>query len=293
MIPSPNLVWVVLCVSLGFSAWAGADSTDPSCDTADPSHGVLANMLDAHAAVSYSGSLLLERMGERQFLTVSWPIGPEEGGLRTMNSAVNPKLRSWPAPAGSAGRLCDLLEVYAPSVEPGRVIAGRSTQRLTLKPKDTLRLGHVIDVDQRTGVVLGMLTVAADGKALERYEFAQINLNPVEADSTQNAPSALSQKKSRLASQATVLPGYFVISEEVSRGSFVVSDGLAMASVFVEPLPLSAPVGEGLVTHGATLTYTRGVRTAAGGMLISVLGEIPLVTARLLADAVRPSGDGP
>jgi len=71
----------------------------------------------------------------------------------------------------------------------------------------------------------------------------------------------------------------------------VVSDGLAMASVFVEPLPLSAPFGEGLVTHGATLTYTRGVRTAAGGMLISVLGEIPLVTARLLADAVRPSGD--
>jgi negative regulator of sigma E activity len=41
------------------------------------------------------------------------------------------------------------------------------------------------------------------------------------------------------------------------------------------------------------LTYTRGVRTAAGGILISVLGEIPLVTARLLADAVRPSGDGP
>lgn len=285
------LVWVVARASVGLSAWAGADSTDASCELADPSHGVLADMLDAHAAVSYSGSLLLERMGERQFLTVSWPIGPEVGGLRTMNSAVNPKLRSWPAPAGSAGRLCAILEVYAPSIEAGRVIAGRSTQRLTLKPKDTLRLGHVIDVDHMTGVALGMLTVAADGKALERYEFAQINLNPDEVRSIQNAPFATSHKNSRLASQVSVLPGYFVVDEEVSRGSFVVSDGLAMASVFVEPLPLSAPFGEGLVTHGATLTYTRGVRTAAGGMLISVLGEIPLVTARLLADAVRPSGD--
>jgi negative regulator of sigma E activity len=36
------------------------------------------------------------------------------------------------------------------------------------------------------------------------------------------------------------------------------------------------------------LTYTRGVRSGSGGLLISVLGEVPFVTARLLADAVRP-----
>ena len=68
----------------------------------------------------------------------------------------------------------------------------------------------------------------------------------------------------------------------------MVSDGLATASVFVEPLPAGAPVGEGAIIEGATLTYTRGVRSASGGLLISVLGEVPFVTARLLADAVRP-----
>ena len=57
---------------------------------------------------------------------------------------------------------------------------------------------------------------------------------------------------------------------------------------FVKPLPPGAPVGEGAVIEGATLTYTRGVRSSAGGLLISVLGEVPMVTARLLADAVRP-----
>ena len=60
------------------------------------------------------------------------------------------------------------------------------------------------------------------------------------------------------------------------------------ASVFVEPLPAGAPVGEGAIIEGATLTYTRGVRSGSGGLLISVLGEVPFVTARLLADAVRP-----
>ena len=89
----------------------------------------------------------------------------------------------------------------------------------------------------------------------------------------------------------SVVPGYFLLSEDADRGVFVVSDGLATASIFVEPLPPGAPVGEGAVIEGATLTYTRGIRSAAGGLLISVLGEVPVVTARLLADAVRPSGE--
>ena len=72
----------------------------------------------------------------------------------------------------------------------------------------------------------------------------------------------------------------------------MVSDGLATASIFVEPLPAGAPAGEGAIIEGSTLTYTRGVPTASGGLLISVLGEVPMVTARLLADAVRPPREG-
>ena len=80
------------------------------------------------------------------------------------------------------------------------------------------------------------------------------------------------------------------MSEDLVNGVFVVSDGLATASIFVEPLPAGAPPGEGAVIEGATLTYTRGVTGAEGRLLISVLGEIPVVTARMLADAVRPPG---
>jgi sigma-E factor negative regulatory protein RseB len=69
---------------------------------------------------------------------------------------------------------------------------------------------------------------------------------------------------------------------------------LATASVFLEPLPPGAAPGEAGVIEGATLAYTRGVSVAGQkGVLISVLGEVPMVTARLLADAIRPTNDDP
>ena len=117
---------------------------------------------------------------------------------------------------------------------------------------------------------------------LERYEYASIDY---QAGSERDP---LAGKQREYERGRSVVPGYFVMSEDADRGVFVVSDGLATASIFVEPLPPGAPVGEGAVVEGATLTYTRGVRSAAGGLLISVLGEVPVATARLLADAVRP-----
>jgi hypothetical protein len=48
-----------------------------------------------------------------------------------------------------------------------------------------------------------------------------------------------------------VVPGYFVVAEDHEQGVFVVSDGWATASVFVEPLSPTAPSGEGAVIDGA------------------------------------------
>ena len=256
---------------------------DLACNLDTPSEQALFKLLQASSHQQYNGTVLYERAGSRQFVTVSSPVdAASQGVLRRMNAQVDPAPESWPAPFDSPQRACDVAAVYLPALESGRTVAGRSTQRLTLRPRDTLRLTHLIDMDSETGLALAMATLGSEGKMLERYEYASIDYQAA------SERDPLAGKQREYERGRSVVPGYFVLSEDADRGVFVVSDGLATASIFVEPLPPGAPVGEGAVIEGATLTYTRGVRSAAGGLLISVLGEVPVATARLLADAVRP-----
>ena len=258
---------------------------DQQCNLVTEGEQALERMLLASADVRFAGTVLYERAGSRQFLTVARPQTQGMGELRRMNAQANPRAEIWPAPIRSKDRICDVAAVYVSSVEAGRVVAGRNTERLTLRPRDTLRLAHVFDLDSASGLALAMATVGPDGQMLERYEYAAIDYQERAADDL--ATEAAVKVASVYTRGRAVIPGYFVVSEDPDRGIFVVSDGLATTSVFVEPLPAGAPAGEGAVIEGATLTYTRGVPSTNGGLLISVLGEVPVVTARLLADAVR------
>jgi hypothetical protein len=254
----------------------------PLCELTSPAEQALGKVLASPSDFSFEGTLLLERAEGREFLEVKWPEPAGGGSFRRMNTTVDPVVEPWPAPVGSPLRTCNVLRLYSLSLEEGRIIAGRKTDRLTLRPRDSLRLPHRINIDRDTGMALAMATAGPDGQMLERYEYAEIRYGArVAADSE---PAEVTRR----VRESVVVPGFFLILEEPDGGVFVVSDGLATASVFVEPLPLGAPGGEGAVIEGATLSYTRGVPGVGGGLLISVLGEVPLVTARLLADAVRP-----
>ena len=277
---------VALCLLMPTLVVAQPDVASPSdviCNLDTPPEQALLKMLQASAHQRYEGTVLYERAGSRQFVTVSSPADHAgQGMLRRMNAQADPLPENWPVPFDSPQRACDVAAVYLPTLESGRTIAGRATQRLTLRPRDTLRLTHLIDMDSVTGLALAMATVGSEGNMLERYEYASIDYQ----SASERDPLDKGQREYERG--RSVVPGYFLLSEDADRGVFVVSDGLATASIFVEPLPPGAPVGEGAVIEGATLTYTRGVRSSAGGLLISVLGEVPMVTARLLADAVRP-----
>ena len=260
-----------------------ASPSDPVCSLDTPPEQALFKMLQASAHQRYEGTVLYERAGSRQFVTVSSHIDSAgQGVLRRMNAQADPLPESWPVPFDSPQRACDVAKVYLPTLDSGRTIAGRATQRLTLRPRDTLRLTHYIDIDDVTGFALAMATMGSEGNMLERYEYASIDYQSASERDLLDTGQTEYERGRR------VVPGYFVLSEDADRGVFVGGDGLAAASIFVGPLPPGAPAGEGAVIEGATLTYTRGVRSAAGGLLISVLGEVPMVTARLLADAVRP-----
>ena len=261
----------------------GLAQADEQCVLGAPPDKALAAMLRASSDLTFKGTVLYERAGSRQFLTVASNAEGSRGELRRMNAEANPRSEFWPIPSRSSKRICNVVESYVASLESGTIIAGRSTQRLTLRPRDTLRLTHLVDMDEATGLPLAMVTLDLDGQMLERYEYAAIEYGSGIPDTSVENVFEAEYERDR-----HIVPGYFLVSENPDRGIFVVSDGLATASVFVEPLPAGAPVGEGAIIEGATLTYTRGVRSTNGGLLISVLGEVPFVTARLLADAVRP-----
>ncbi len=279
--PFKKLVLGALCGALSVSPLLALAET-PLCKVASPAERALGRVLASPSDFSFEGTLLLERAEGREFLAVKWPEPTGGGSFRRMNTTADPVVEPWPAPAASLQRICNVLRLYSPSLEKGRIIAGRETDRLTLSPRDTLRLPHRINIDRDTGMALAMATAGPDGQMLERYEYAEIRYGARPAVHSELAEST------RHVQERAVVPGFFLILEEPDDGVFVVSDGLATASVFVEPLPLGAPGGEGAVIEGATLSYTRGVPGTGGGLLISVLGEVPLVTARLLADAVRP-----
>ena len=291
----PMRYWSVRCVgALWLSAVClsvSAQTAVLDCKLATEPEQALASLLDAHNAISYEGTVLYERADNRQFLEVAWPDQntPKEhrqGTLRRLNAKVNPQAEFWPSAFVPKDRVCDLRKFYSVSLESSRVIAGRSTRRLVLRPRDTLRLAHFVDVDVQTGMALAMVTAEPGGKVLERFEFAAIRYREAPASKTSVAGDAL------IARGRGVIPGFFVVAENHDQGFFVVSDGWATASIFIEPLSPTAPAGEGAVIDGATLTYTRGTRVGSSGVLISVLGEVPVVTARLLADAVRSAGSG-
>ena len=274
---------------MAFSGLAQSSALD--CELETESEQTLARLFEAHRAIAYEGTVLYERADNRQFLEVAWPSGgtPDEsrqGTLRRLNAQVNPQAEFWPSAFIPKHRVCDLSKFYAVSLDSTRVIAGRLTKKLVLRPRDTLRLAHFVHVDVQTGMALAMVTAEPGGKVLERFEFADIRYRELPPSVSSEANDAV------MARGRGVIPGYFVVSENHEQGVFVVSDGWATASVFVESLPPSAPAGEGAIIDGATLTYTRGTRVGNRGVLISVLGEVPVVTARLLADAVRSAGQG-
>lgn len=60
-----------------------------------------------------------------------------------------------------------------------------------------------------------------------------------------------------------------------------------MFSVFLEMLSGDIRPGEGVVRTGGTTSYTRGMHLAGVPVLVTVIGEVPLNTARMVADSIR------
>lgn len=197
---------------------------------------------------------------------------------------------------------CGVAEHYRFAVRDGERIAGRKSVRILIEPRDMYRFGYVMELDRDTGLLLKTATVGHDSKVLERFQFADISLNeplpqgaPIEVVHEAEHPvPGHALRAPRLTRPWTIgwLPSGFTGTDDASgaAGRRTYTDGLAVFSVFLEELDREIRPGEGVVQRGSTLSYTRGLRLAEQPVLVTVVGEVPVNTARMVADSLRWEG---
>ena len=178
-------------------------------------------------------------------------------------------------------------------------IADRDTVVIEARPRDRHRLGMVVNLDRETGLPLKSMLFGADGKVLERYQFVQLDLSPIE-DSDLQAESAAARQIDHSGPCASAesrwqvrwLPeGYKPVAvRTLADGDMLVfSDGLSVFTVFVQRLGPELNF-KGRAIRGATVAYMDHIEVEGVDYTVTVVGEIPDTTAQLVARAVSAEG---
>lgn len=197
-----------------------------------------------------------------------------------------------------AGR-CGVAEFYRFSVAAGELVAGRQAVQIRIEPRDMYRYGYIMELDHETGLLLKSTTVDRGDKILEKFQFASLSYAPESGAGAESHVVHLAQHPhpgGAVAPGESVgrawgvnwLPQGFTATDEpaADAGRRTYTDGLAVFSVFLEVLSGDIRPGEGVVRTGGTTSYTRGMHLAGQPVLVTVIGEVPLNTARMVADSI-------
>ncbi len=194
---------------------------------------------------------------------------------------------------------CGIAQYYRFRVTDGDLVAGRQAVRVSIEPRDMYRYGYTMELDRETGLLLKSETLGRGDKVLEKFQFASLSYSPDNASSGEasrlvhqalHSQPAQEVPADALADDWNVkwLPLGFTLTDlpqgASARRSY--TDGLAVFSVFLEQLSQDIRPGEGVVRTGGTTSYTRGMHLAGRPVLVTVIGEVPLNTARMVADSV-------
>lgn len=196
---------------------------------------------------------------------------------------------------------CGIADHYRFAVGEGERVAGRDAVRIRVEPRDMYRYGYVMELDKETGLLLKTITIGRGAKVLERFQFADLSYDssaqstaPVTTihEATHPNPAEPPAGPSVGMEWSTGwLPNGFTPTDAAGSTDMrrTYTDGLAVFSVFLEPLRGDIKPGEGLARQGSTTSYTRGMRLGNQPVLITVIGEVPVNTARMVADSVTRS----
>ena len=195
-------------------------------------------------------------------------------------------------------------EFYAARRVGSDRVAGFETDVVQLAPRDALRFGYRIWSEKKSGLVVKLQTVDAEGNVLEQSAFSELALDaPVRVDKLTQMMSATSGWRIESAEVmkttaekegwqlAAPPPGFKPIScykrpvaGQAPEGTmqWIFSDGLAAVSLFIEPFDARRHVQEGLFASGATQTVTRRIQD----WWLTAVGEVPSATLRAFAQGL-------
>ena len=187
-------------------------------------------------------------------------------------------------------------------------VAGFEADVVQLAAKDNLRFGYRIWSEKKSGLVVKLQTVNAQGTVLEQVAFSELQLDaPVRAGKLSQMMSATEgwrvEKPDTLKTSADAegwhlkspVAGFQPVNcykrpgtgtaASVPEGTmqWVFSDGLAAVSLFVEPYDRQRHVHEGLFASGATQTLTRRI----DDWWLTAVGEVPQRTLNAFAQSLE------
>ena len=263
--------------------------------------------------VSYHGVVTLQRGDDMQVMQVSHAVHDESSSARLTQltgQGAQVERRDHPLHCVHPGHKllqiggelragdCGIANYYRFSVAEGERVAGRKAVRILIQPRDMYRYGYVMELDRETGLLLKTQTVGRGDKVLEKFQFASLSYEPEQSSAAQVdvVHQAQHPQPEALMSPATAAAGWdvrwlphgFTATDFAAYGSArrTYTDGLAVFSVFLEELGSEIRPGEGVVRSGGTTSYTRGLDLTGQPVLITVIGEVPINTARMVADSV-------
>jgi sigma-E factor negative regulatory protein RseB len=197
------------------------------------------------------------------------------------------------------------------SDQPVRV-RGFMARLVTVEPRDALRYGYRYWIDEKTSMPVRTQLVAATGEVIAEISFISMSLPEVvdeellkpDVDTAgfrwlrrdQTGP-ANAVRTAFVARQEMLPPGFRVknfpsmpaLADRGPRTRFIISDGIAWVSVFIENASAGQQPGavrrsEGLVQMGTTAAYS----LSTAGYRVTVVGDVPADTVRAIASAIQP-----
>jgi sigma-E factor negative regulatory protein RseB len=197
--------------------------------------------------------------------------------------------------------LSRVLEHYSLVENDQERVAGVECKMLHLKPGDSMRYGYNLCVEPNSGLLMKIQVLGVENQVMEQIAFSDVRIGEaIGASELRPSWSTAGWEVIRHPSHQIELSrqGWFVtapdgfhILTEVERRlgdsaqealQAVYSDGLATVSVFIEP-GAAAVDPEPVQRHGPSSAFMRRV----GDARVTVVGEVPPITVRSIADSVR------